>query len=175
MSLWKVNIGTFLRACSVINITCVLECIGWDWDVFWLVMDLNRLNPTQYMWIINYIPEDITQHLLWLSILCRENTFVEISCSLWSMQTEPSWRLRAVNLFARSLCRALAWKNHVSNHQPAIACKHCLYCRCIVYRVKFETWSEIERPVEITTTKHGSTIFSMTSSLASRISCSTHG
>jgi hypothetical protein len=45
-------------------------------------MDLNRLNPTQYMWIINYIPEDITQHLLWLSILCRENTFVEISCSL---------------------------------------------------------------------------------------------
>lgn len=123
----------------------------------------------------SYIPGDITQHLLWLSILCRENTFVAISCSLWSMQTEPSWRLRAVNLFARSLCRALAWKNHVSNHQPAISCKHCLYCRCIVDRVKFETWSEIERPVEMTTTKHGSTIFSMTSSLASRISSSTHG
>jgi hypothetical protein len=23
-----------LKACSVIDITCVLECIGWDWDVF---------------------------------------------------------------------------------------------------------------------------------------------
>jgi hypothetical protein len=41
-----------LKACSVIDITCVLECIGWDCDEFWLVMDLNRLNPTQYMWII---------------------------------------------------------------------------------------------------------------------------
>jgi hypothetical protein len=23
-----------LRACSVIDITCVLECIEWDWDEF---------------------------------------------------------------------------------------------------------------------------------------------
>jgi hypothetical protein len=27
------NLDT-LRPCSVIDITCVLECIGWDWDVF---------------------------------------------------------------------------------------------------------------------------------------------
>jgi hypothetical protein len=33
-----------LRTCLVIPILCGLECIGMDCDVFWLAMDLNRLN-----------------------------------------------------------------------------------------------------------------------------------
>jgi hypothetical protein len=27
------------------------ECIEWDWDVFWLAMELNWLDPTQSTWI----------------------------------------------------------------------------------------------------------------------------
>jgi hypothetical protein len=40
-----------IRPYSVIPIPCGLECIGMDWDEFWLIMDLNRLNTTQSTWI----------------------------------------------------------------------------------------------------------------------------
>jgi hypothetical protein len=40
-----------VRACSLIPIPCGLKCIDMDWDEFWLIMDLNRLNTTQSTWI----------------------------------------------------------------------------------------------------------------------------
>jgi hypothetical protein len=38
----------YLTACPVIAIPCGLE---WDWDGFWLTMDLNRLDNIQSTWI----------------------------------------------------------------------------------------------------------------------------
>jgi hypothetical protein len=40
-----------LRPCSVISVSCGLKCIGMDLDGFLLVMNLNRLNITQFTWI----------------------------------------------------------------------------------------------------------------------------